>query len=357
MIPHFGLRRQYIKLKDQLLDASDRVLSSGTLVGGQYTSEFEDWLSNRTNTAHAITCHSGTQALEIIARYTKIQFERENGNYFRQPLVRIPNLTYPATLNAFINAGYIVELVDTDRYGMLIPSRWLRRQTASREFDCIVGLYGARPPVTWEWNLSRIVDGAQHWLVANDTGIGMSISFDPTKNLPSSGNGGAIVTDLDDLAVFARNYRSNSMLNGNTQSGTNSKMSEQDCAQILVRTEYIDEWQRRREQIKKYWCAAFKDIPLRCMSDGIEHHANQKFVVYTDDRASLSEYLGSKGIECKIHYPYTLSELPVSASFKRPDMVSTSVMLSRGVLSLPMYPELTDGEVEHISESVINYYK
>ena len=70
-IPHFGLKRQYKNLKDELLDATDRVLSSGQLMNGHYTRSFEEWLKHRTKTQYAVTVHSGTQALEIIARYKK----------------------------------------------------------------------------------------------------------------------------------------------------------------------------------------------------------------------------------------------------------------------------------------------
>ena len=69
VIAHFGLKRQYSNLRDELLDATDRVLKDGQLVGGHYTRSFEEWLKHRTKTKYAITVHSGTQALEIIARY------------------------------------------------------------------------------------------------------------------------------------------------------------------------------------------------------------------------------------------------------------------------------------------------
>ena len=66
-IPHFGLQRQYRNLKDELLDATDRALSTGQLVGGKYTRDFESWLAVKTQANFAITVHSGSQALEIIA--------------------------------------------------------------------------------------------------------------------------------------------------------------------------------------------------------------------------------------------------------------------------------------------------
>jgi dTDP-4-amino-4,6-dideoxygalactose transaminase len=134
-------------------------------------------------------------------------------------------------------------------------------------------------------------------------------------------------------------------------------MSEQDCAQIMVRAKYIDEWQKRRSEISKYWCDKFRELPLRCLSDTVDPHAHQKFVMYMDDRNSLQAYLKTNGIDSKVHYEYVLGDLPIGKNLVKPDMISTSVMLSRGVLSLPMYPELSDIEVQFIADRVTAFYK
>jgi dTDP-4-amino-4,6-dideoxygalactose transaminase len=360
-IKHFSLDRQYANLKDELLEATHCALKDGVLVGGEYTRAFEKWLAERTGAKYAITVHSGTQALEIIARF-KIAQLRSYSTETIVPTMHLPNITYPATMNAFITAGWNIQIDETDSNGLLISSRSDSRRAAlsvqrDGHYECVVGLYGARPDRHIRWDTGTIVDGAQHWLVANgQLGAGMAVSFDPTKNLPSSGNGGAIVTKDRYLYEYAALYKDNGK-NEFASVGTNSKMSEQDCAQLLVRTKYIDAWQARREHIKNYWCEAFKDLPIRCLSAGIEHHANQKFVMYTPERDDLHKHMLDRGIETKIHYPYTLSELPIANSYIKPDFFSTSWMLTRGVISLPMYPELTDDEVEYITDSVKAFTK
>ena len=352
-IPHFGLKRQYKNIGEELLDATHRALKDGQLVGGHYTRSFEEWLKHRTKTKYAVTVHSGTQALEIIARYKKI---KHNQTMEGNPKVCIPNLTYPATLNSFLTAGWDVELGDTDKYGILK----FEGQTPG-VYNCLVGFAGMKP-----WEQARIenshgiiVDGAQHWLVSEgQVGSGMAISFDPTKNLPSSGNGGAIVTNDEHLYLFAATYRDNNKPAFHDV-GTNSKMSEQDCAQILVRAKYIDEWQKRRHEISKYWCDRFRDLPLTCLSDTPTPHAHQKFVMYMADRNSMHTHLLTDGIDSKIHYEYVLGDLPTAQdrNISRPDLMGISIMLSMGALSLPIYPELTDTEVEYITERVISFYK
>jgi dTDP-4-amino-4,6-dideoxygalactose transaminase len=93
------------------------------------------------------------------------------------------------------------------------------------------------------------------------------------------------------------------------------------------------------------------------LSAGSNTHAHQKFVVYLEDRNSLHTHLLVNGIDSKVHYEYVLGDLPIAKKLVKPDLLSTSVMLSRGVLSLPMYPELTDQDVEYIAERVMDFYK
>jgi dTDP-4-amino-4,6-dideoxygalactose transaminase len=350
-IPHFGLKRQFKNLKDELLQATIDSLKDGQLVGGHFTRSFEEWLKHRCGTKYAVTVHSGTQALEIIARYKKqIHHNTMVGN----PKIRIPNLTYPATLNAFVTAGWDIELADTDKYGIL---KFEKIGTAG-VYDCLVGLYGMQP-----WDFARIetsygiiVDGAQHWLECHgQVGSGMAISFDPTKNLNASGNGGAIATNDEHLYLYACKYKDNFKPYFESE-GTNSKMSELDCAHLLVRAKYITEWQERRKKISNYWNESFKQLPINCLSDTTIPHAHQKYVIYCSDRNSLHTHLILNGIQTKISYEYVLGDLPSTKELEKPDLLSTSVMLSRGVLGLPIYPELTDSEIEYTKDKVIEFF-
>lgn len=352
-IAHFGLQRQSKQLRDELLDATDQVLQSGQFLDGPFTRQFENWLRFKTGSDYAITVHSGTQALEIIAEYIKIK-HLYFGNF--EPPVVLPNISYPATLNAFVSKDINIELRDTDKYGILSE-----KSMTVAETYCLVGLYGRSPWHDLEFTDGKniIVDGAQHWLVADgNIGLAMSISFDPTKNLPSTGNGGAIVTNDQDFYNYAVKQRNNGKPNFDF-AGSNTKMSEQDCAQILVRTKYLDSWQHRREQIRQFYVNELSNY-VKCLSDDFDiPHSNQKFVIYTPEhRNSLHTHLLVSGIDSKIHYDYTLAELESASKISiKPDMLSTSFMLMRGVLSLPIYPELTDLEVEYIVNKVKEFYK
>ena len=359
-ISFFGLDRQYKNLKTELLDMTDKVMLSGNYMNGDYTAAFETWLAIKTKTNFAITVHSGTQALEIMARWARVDHDdmmndEAAGDRYK-PIIKIPNISYVATLNAFLSTGYEVELIDTDKDGLMLDPTNTTDFNDFAKSVCDVGLYGAIPHSTLPFLESKLVDGAQHWLVAENTGDGMAISFDPTKNLPASGNGGAIVTNNRSLYDYAYSFRSNGKID-HSMIGTNSRMSELDCAHLLVRSKYLDKWQWRRKEIRHYYLDEFKNIDLRCLSRNHMIHADQKFVVYTNRRDELAAYLIEKGIDVKIHYPKALSELPIAKDIKvKPDMLDTSVMLTRGVLSLPIYPELSDAEVEYIVQQVKKYF-
>jgi dTDP-4-amino-4,6-dideoxygalactose transaminase len=353
-----GLKRQYNNLRDETLDVVDSVLSSGQHMNGYWTDEFERWLAARNGVRYAVTCHSGTQALEILA-----EFARKRCLIEHTPTVLIPSVTYVATANAFLRAGWDVHFIDVDRYGIFD----LKRINDVPYYNAValVGMYGASlshvgPVTSWQ-TLYRndhlvIEDAAQHWL-SNDCsriGIGSAISFDPTKNLANYGNGGAVVTDNPDVAFYAQGWRSNGK-KGNAIAGSNSRMSEIDCATMMIKTRYIDQWQQRREQIAQYWISRLANTGIRSLIDdtNVFEHSFHKFVIEIDHRDEVLMRLAQDGIECKIHYDKPLHELPQLHHFPGPGFMSLASSLSRRVLSLPIYPELTDNEVEYIIDRVL----
>jgi dTDP-4-amino-4,6-dideoxygalactose transaminase len=322
-------------------------------MSGNYTAEFENWLAKRNHSKYAITCHSGTQALEIIAAYYRTKIS------INPPRVVVPSMTYVATANAFIRAGWEVYLGDTDYHGLLDKKKI--SQDLSIQATVLVGLYGASvdhlEKKFWATDLV-IEDGAQHWLSNNCQRLGnaTAISFDPMKNLNCYGNGGAIVTEDIDLLEFARNYRNNGRPGGYSI-GTNSRMSEVDCAQMMVKTKYIDEWQERRKKIALYWMGRLKGSGILTFidSNNFQTHAFHKFVIDVDQRDILQRNLALKKIETKIHYEQPLHELPAYEKCSGPDILSVASAMSRRVLSLPFYPELTDLEVEYIIDQVLSH--
>ena len=349
-IPFTGLKKQYNNLRTEILDATDEVLRSGQLMSGNYTAEFENWLAKKNHSKYAVTCHSGSQALEIIAEYYRLQTS------VTPPRVVVPAMTYVATANAFIRAGWEVYIADTDAYGLLDKKKI--PQELSVQATVLVGLYGAAVNADRFWGTDLIIeDGAQHWLSNGCSRIGnaTAISFDPMKNLNSYGNGGAVVTDDIDLLEFAREWCNNGKPK-HTNIGTNSRMSEVESAQMMVKTKYIDAWQDRRKNISLYWMGRLKNTGIRSLitTQNFDTHCYHKFVIDIDNRDLVSRNLAIKGIETKVHYREPLHELSAYSDYSGPEILSLASALSRRVLSLPLYSELSDLEVEYIIDSVLD---
>lgn len=349
-IPFTGLKKQYNNLRSEILDVTDEVLRSGQLMAGNYTAEFENWLARKNHSKYAVTCHSGTQALEIIAEYYRMQTSTN------PPRVVLPAMTYVATANAFMRAGWELWIGDTDAHGLLNKDRIPRE--LSVQATVLVGLYGAAVNADRFWGTDLVIeDGAQHWLSnkCNRVGNATAISFDPMKNLNSYGNGGAVVTDDIDLLEYAREWVNNGKPR-HTNIGTNSRMSEVDCAQMMIKAQHIDAWQERRRNICLYWLGRLKNSSIRSLitAQNFETHAYHKFVIDVDQRDILARNLELKGIETRVHYREPLHELTAYTDYHGPDILSVASSLSRRVLSLPLYPELSDLEVEYIIDSVLD---
>jgi dTDP-4-amino-4,6-dideoxygalactose transaminase len=265
-------------------------------------------------------------------------------------------MTFPATTNAFLRTGWTVELVDTDAYGQLD----LRKidKSMSIQAICAVGLYGQSVKDQYFYYTDTIIeDGAQHWLASNCHRLANScaISFDPTKNLANYGNGGAVVTRDAQLAQYARDWVNNGKHLGHRDPGTNSRMSEVDCAQMMVKTCYIDAWQKRRGEIVAHWIELFRKRNIRTLIDdsNFKDHAYHKFVIDIDRRDEVQKQMSLRKIETKIHYADPLWDLPAYEGMGEGNMFSAAYALSRRCLSLPIYPELTDLEVEYISDQLL----
>lgn len=350
-IPFTGLKRQYNNLRTEILDVTDEVLRSGYLMDGNYTAEFSNWLSRKNKVKYVQLCHSGTQALEIIADYIASQIGTV------PPTVIIPALTYPATANAWIRAGWNIHILDTDNYGQMDYRKLPTDQTY--QAVCLVGLYGQSVWNRWKDLEDYIVeDAAQHWLADNCTRVGeaAAISFDPTKNLSNYGNGGAVVTNNRAIIEHARDFVNNGKYSRHATVGTNSRMSEIDCAQMMVKVRHLDRWQERRREIAQYWIGRMNGFAVRPLIDSSnsKSHCYHKFVIEVDNRDQLVNTLTQRKIETKIHYQEPLQELPAYQHFSGPDMLAASYSLSRRCLSLPLYPELTDLEVEYIIDQVLD---
>lgn len=363
LIPFFGLKRQYANLRDELLNASDEVYRTGQVLHGDQVITFESAIAARCQRRYAAAVGSCTQGL-IFSLMAGVPAETK---------VLIPNISFAATVNTVLMAGHEPEFCDTDS-NALIDISSLDYALAGSGVGAVMypNLFGNvidydRFRLQTEFfnsDLFVLEDAAQSFgasykgIPSGKLGHASVLSFDPTKNLPNYGSGGMILTDDYELFCNVVDLRDNGKVSGHQIAGTNSRMSESDCAQMLVKLKYFDAWQKRRTEIAEFYIEHLINYVDVVLPNEDVDHAWHKFVFRCVGRHGLKHHLETKGIETKFHYDKPLSELPVSFDFVYPSvvMMRESAEFSRECLSLPIYPELTDEEIEYIVESIQEFF-
>jgi dTDP-4-amino-4,6-dideoxygalactose transaminase len=368
MILFNGLQRQYQTLKEEILESTDTVLSSGKVLDGKYTHLFEQEIAKRCNRRYAIAVNSCSQALIFSQSALNI-----DGN------VIIPTTSFIATLNSILMSNNIPIFCDVDN-NALLDIKQLGYSLGITKIESIVyvNLYGNVLNYDYLlafcrfWNRDtdiKIIEDAAQSFGASYNGIPSGklgdisvLSFDPTKNLPNYGSGGMILTDSTSAAETCYDLRDNGKYNNHIYPGTNSKMSELDCAHMLIKLKYFDDWQKRRQDIAKYYNERLpENINLPHVESNVVH-AWHKYVIQTDERNELQEYLTLKDITTKIHYDTPLPYSNLGIDYYSEDVNSdfnlfeSSVRQSKESLSLPIYPEMTDSEVESVVTTIKSYY-
>jgi dTDP-4-amino-4,6-dideoxygalactose transaminase len=361
LIPFFGVARQYQNLREEILDVTDKVYTSGQVLDGNYTTTFEQAIAVRCNRKYAISVNSCTQGLIFALQCLKMPGR-----------VVIPTISFVATLNSVLATPNIPEFVDVD-YNGLMDLKNANFSLRGRNIAAIMypNLFGNtidydkfRVLTEFVGESPLIIEDAAQSFGASYKGIPSGkmgdisvLSFDPTKNLPNYGSGGMILTDDQHFAVTVRNLRDNGKMSMHSMGGTNSKMSESDCAQMLVKLGHFDRWQDRRDAIAKYYTQQLSPyMDVLGPNEDVEH-AWHKFVLrITSRRSKLVQHLKIKGIETKIHYSSPLDTLMVGANYAHDGVGVTGAQFSKETLSIPIYPELTDSEVEYIAAAIKEFY-
>jgi dTDP-4-amino-4,6-dideoxygalactose transaminase len=308
MIPFFGVQRQYENLRDEILDATDQVLVTGQVLDGDHTALFEDAIARRCNRKHAISVNSGTMGLLFA-----LQARDEN----LKKGILIPAVSFIATLNVALLDNKKVSICDTDYAGILDLQS--HNSEGFDDFDTVmyVNLFGN----TIDYDKFRVMtsffngnntvftieDAAQSFgasykgIPSGKMGDVSVLSFDPTKNLNNYGSGGMILTDNDYVATCIFNYKDNGKESAHEIAGTNSKMSEVDCAQMLVKLKYFDQWQKRRTEIADYYIEQFGEyVNILPTTEGCVHAWSKFAFRVQQNRTRLREALHNRHVTTKM---------------------------------------------------------
>ena len=363
-VPFFGVERQYKELREEIMDSMDEVFLTGQVLDGPNTQAFEEAIAHRCNRKYAVAVNSCTQGL-IFAQQVGIPAESR---------VLIPTLSFAATINSVLYAGHTPVFCDTDPTALLdletmdmaLNGAGVRCIMYANLFGHCIDYHKLRLQTEFfNDNIYVIEDAAQSFGAtyqgqpSGSLGDISVLSFDPTKNLNNYGSGGMVLTDSLSIYEDLMDLRDNGKKMDHQAFGTNSKMSEADCAAMLVKLEHFDRWQARRQKIANYYIgelSEFVDVVLP--RDDVES-AWSKFVIRLSERHGLKQALALDGIESRFNYDKPLFELPVGFDYidYARELFRESTAFSRECLSLPIYPEMTDSEVTRVIEVVENYLR
>jgi len=343
------------EIGDEERAAVDRVMRSGMLAQGPEVAAFETEFSEWVDGVHSVAVNSGTSALHMAFLAAGVGAGDE---------VIVPSFSFAATANAVALAGATPVFVDIETdYFAVDPAAVEAAITPRTKAIMPVHLYGhpanlvALKAIAEKHDLLLFEDAAQaHAASVNGIpvgawGIAGSFSFYPTKNM-TSGEGGMITTPSAEVARLAKVLRNQGMERRyeNEVVGFNTRMTDIHAAIGRVQLTKLAGWTAKRQENAAFLSANLEGVVTPPTAEGAVHVFHQYTLRIVDqDRDAFAEELGKRGVGSGVYYPTPIHRLPSFAL--ELDLPSTELAASQ-VLSLPIYPSLTQAELETIVEAV-----
>jgi dTDP-4-amino-4,6-dideoxygalactose transaminase len=361
-IPLVDLKKQYESIRDELDPVISEVLSKTAFIGGVYVKNFEDAFARYCGVRHCIGVGNGTDALFIALKCLGIGPGDE---------VIVPANSFIATAEAVTQAGARVVFADIDpgTYNMDVAA--LEGAISSRTRAIIpVHLYGQpadMDPIlalALKHGLKVIEDAAQaHDAEYRGRRVGSigdcaCFSFYPGKNLGAYGDAGAVVTDDEQLARRVRMFANHGRIDkyDHELEGINSRLDALQAAILTVKLKYLPRWSESRRRSAALYTRLLKGTGLTMPREieGVRAVYHLYVVrVPADRRGELQAHLQAKGVSTGIHYPIALPNLKAYAYLNHAaDAFPEAAKASGEILSLPMYPELREDEIDYIRRAI-----
>jgi dTDP-3-amino-3,4,6-trideoxy-alpha-D-glucose transaminase len=360
-VPFVRLDRDDPELMEELLAEVRRVAESSAFILGDHVAGFEDDFADFCEARHAIGVGSGTDALAFALQAVGVGAGDE---------VIVPANTFIATAEAVSLAGARPKLVDPDPHtGLLTADRIASAMSPSVRCIMPVHLYGATVDMDPILDLARaagvpvIEDACQaHGARYKGRRVGSlgtagCFSFYPAKNLGAWGDGGAVVTNDDAVADTVRLLRSHGERPRYHHRivGTTSRLDGLQAAVLRVKLRRLDEANEERRRAAAALYRALEggpvELPLLPVDDG--DHVYHLFVIRCDDRDGLREHLAAQGIAAAIHYPVAIHRTGAYADLGVEEgSLPVAEAAADRVLSLPMYPGMSDADVAAVAAAV-----
>jgi len=369
-VPLLDLKAQHATIRDEVLAAIMPIVDGQTFILGEPVQRLEAEIATYSNTKHAIGCASGTDAILLALRAVGVG---------RGDKVVTTPFTFFATAGAVHNVGGVPVFADIDPDTFNLSPETVSDVVAKHtdaKAVIAVDLFGQMAPIdtiaaALPANVPLIEDAAQSigarrnidgaWTRAGERATITTFSFFPSKNLGGYGDGGMVVTQNDALAAEVMRLRTH----GGTKTyfhevvGYNSRLDALQAAVLAAKLPHLEAWSAARRANAAFYDAAFADLDgVRTpVIDPANESIYNQYTIRAERRDALQEHLKAKGIGFSVYYPLPLHLQPCFAylGYKKGDFPE-SERAANEVVSLPVYPELTNGQRDQVVTAVRAFY-
>lgn len=368
-VPLLDLRAQHAAIREAVMPAVQAVIDRQQFIMGPEVVELENAIARLSGTRHAIGCASGTDALLFPLMALELGPDDE---------VIAPAFTFFATAGMVHYTGGRPVFVDIDRDTFNLSPEAVEAAITPRTRAIVaVHLFGQMAAmerilaVAGRHGIPVIEDAAQaigarrridgEWRVAGQLGWAGTLSFFPTKNLGAWGDGGMMLTSDDALALRLRRLRTHGGLTKyyHDEVGTNSRLDTVQAALLLGKLPFLAGWSAARRERAAWYTARFASHPeiIPPAVDPANEPIFHQYTIRTRHRDALARHLAARGIGCAVYYPLSLHLQPCFAYLgHRAGSLPQSEAATAEVLSLPVYPELTEVQQQAVVDAVLEFY-
>jgi len=367
MIPFVDLKAQYDSIKDEIDRAIQNVLNNTSFIMGEELKKFEVEFAQFCDVKSAIGVANGSDALILALKACGISKGDE--------VITVPH-TFIATTEAISNVGGQVIFVDIDPKTYTIDVSKIEEKINDKTKAIIpVHLYGQpadMDPIirlAKKYNLKIIEDAAQaHGAEYKEEKVGSigdvgCFSFYPGKNLGAYGDAGIVVTNNEEIAEKVKLFRNHGRITKKYEheiEGYSSRLDNLQAAILRVKLRHLNKWNDLRRRNAKKYNKLLNNIDNVIVPYEADYakHVYHLYVIRTENRDKLREELKSNNITTGIHYPIPLHLQSAYnyLGYKEGDFPITEEY-SKEILSLPMFAELSDRQIDEIVKLIKNYYK
>lgn len=360
-VPFADLHAQYFSIKPGIDSAISEVIRTSAFIRGPFVQKFEAEFASLVEAKHCVSCANGTDSLYISMHALGVKPGDE---------VITTAHSWISTSETITQAGGTPVFCDTDADTFTIDPQHIESKITSRTVGIVpVHLYGqpadmdAIMAIARKHKLWVIEDCAQAHLarykgkLVGSFGDAASYSFYPGKNLGAMGDAGAITTNdaalAERMAMFARHGGINK---GDHQiEGVNSRLDGLQAAVLSVKLPHLKAWTHRRQEIARRYGQLFESnaAVTRPMASAEREHVYHLYVIRHKQRDALAKHLGARGIQTVISYPVALPFLPCYSRFgHRPEEFPHAHRNQSRILSIPIFPEMTDEHIQTVVTAI-----